>query len=119
MGFGEELKKLEPDKLVDILDRIYGELGAETDEAPDISETDYPALARMATFGFQRIKLLEARLRGEIPQMPALEASEEEIEHMDQFIRGVAIGVWAAAAAMKEYAELEKFERSAVKISDK
>jgi|SRR3989338_935853 len=109
MGFGEELKKLDPDKLIGILDRIYGELGAETDDAPDISEIDYPALARIATFGFQKFRLLEARLRGEIPQLSPLDASEEEIEFMDQFIRGVAVGVWAAAAALKEYAELEKF----------
>ena len=118
MSLGEELKNIDPEKITEILDRIYGELGHETSEAPDLSEADYRALESMASYGFRRSKQLQARLGGEFAGLPPIEAGEEEAALMDQFMRGAAIGVWAAAAALKEYAELEKFE-SEVQIDRK
>ncbi len=110
MGLSEELGKIDPERLTVILDRIYGEIGDGSTESPDLSDTDYRALEGMAAFGFRRAKQLQTRLSGALAGLPQIEASEEEAALMDQFMRGVAIGVWAAAAALKEYAELEQFE---------
>lgn len=110
MSLSEELGKIDPERVTEILDRIYSELGSATSENPNLSDPDYRALEGMAAFGFRRSKQLQARLGGAIAGLPPIEESEEEVALMDQFMRGVAVGVWAAAAALKEYAELEQFE---------
>ena len=114
MSLGEELRKIDDVKITEILDRIYNELGDESNDTPELAGEDYRALEAMARYGFRSWRRVQSKLEGD--ETRPTDLSEEDTALIDQFMRGVSIGVWAGAAALKEYAELEKFEAEAPNI---